>query len=238
MKWNRLSALCIGVLFILSSVGCMCTPGYRPCGIGGIGCAGPGVYDYYNNGNYCSDCRQSSCVTGCDETAACNPCEEVDSYSPCSAHGAVNCGSCLGNLGTGVVLVGRGVLNVAAAPFLLVGNLLSKDYGCAERFNGNCCGEAYYGDNCYQPHDFNDPCNGSVQGGFSGRGGCANCNRQINHGENGTVIQDGTVIEDVPVNSLPNGNTQGFVKPKPTSRVVQAGYLQPKTKFVKPQITR
>jgi hypothetical protein len=204
MKRVKFSALCIGVLLTLCSAGCVCTPNSR-----GFNCSGGGYYGGANNGCGIADCG-TGCDTGCDANASCSPCDTVREsavypYSPCLP----KCGGCLKNVAVGTCLVGRGVLDIAAAPFLCVGNLLSHDYGCLDRMGPG-----------YDEYPCADPCT-SVSGSS-----CNPCSR---------TVEDGTIINDEPVDAPKLDNKHTSVMPKPTNKVVQASYLQPKTKFGTPR---
>jgi len=157
------------LLSILGTVGCACySPGY-----------GPG-YGYGNCGNPCSgaiapySCGPSSCggqgVDYVDGGPAAGNADCGGNYSPgycgspngCNGYyGSGDCGRCVGN---GLRVIGEGAVGLVAAPFVFVGSLLNcGGYG---NYSGcGCSNEVYYGDNCYQPHDFCDPCGGNANGG-------------------------------------------------------------------------
>ncbi|MDR0337250.1 MAG: hypothetical protein LBI18_09190 [Planctomycetaceae bacterium] len=170
MKRTRI----VGVILLLSLfvAGCTCYNGYY----GGYGRSGVpygcgsvihnGVVDYVDGNSAPCD---TDCATGYTNYGC-------TSYRPC---GLSNCANCLGNLVNGVFVLGEGAFCLAAAPFALVGNLLCGGYGGYEIFPYNSCSnEVYYGDNCYQPHDFCNPCDNVDScgcGSGAASSGCSRC---------------------------------------------------------------
>jgi hypothetical protein len=160
------------LLLSLSVAGCACYTGnYGGYGRSGVpnGCGSivhNGVVDYVDgNSEACNtDCGTGYVNYGCT------------AYRPC---GLSNCAACLGNLVNGVFALGEGAFCLAAAPFVLVGNLLGGGYGGYEMFpNYGCSNEVYYGDNCYQPQDFCNPCSGVDScgcGSGTASNGCSRC---------------------------------------------------------------
>lgn len=135
--------------FSLSTTGCLCGRLARPCGPV-LGCAAPagvGVVDYV-------DGQSGSCGTDCGYGAV--PSVGCGPAYPCYPYAN---GSCLTAIGNGVINVGEGVICLAASPFILVGKIVTGGCGAYELYpNCGCSSEVYYGDNCYQAHDFCDPC--------------------------------------------------------------------------------
>ncbi|MDR3234496.1 MAG: hypothetical protein LBT46_12680 [Planctomycetaceae bacterium] len=237
MKRYNALVIGIGILLMLSNVGCICTPDYRS-----FNCADRGTEYYGGSGcgiGYNTADYNAECGTGC-ETETCNSCESPVPYqaSQCGVvpFGNVlcvsSCGGNLHNLATGTCLVGRGVLDVAAAPFHLVGNLLSHNYGCLDRLS--------YGYGAYSPGVYASSAEACTSVS------CSACGRT-----SGTVIDDGTVIEDesvqtpkiqTPIRTQPiqtqqmSGKQTTSMLPPPTQKVIQTGYIQPKIKFGKPQM--
>ncbi|MDR1271373.1 MAG: hypothetical protein LBK82_17840, partial [Planctomycetaceae bacterium] len=167
---KRAGIVGVVLLLSLSVAGCSCyTGGYGrsgvPYGYGSV-IQQNGVVDYV-------DGNSATCDTDCGTGYANYGCT---SYRPC---GLSNCAACLGNLVNGVFVLGEGAFCLAAAPFALVGNLLCGGYGGYEMFpNYGCGNEVYYGDNCYQPHDFCNPCAGVDPcgcGGGAASSGCSRC---------------------------------------------------------------
>ena len=158
------------LLSVLGTVGCACYgPGYGsfgdPCGsaitpyrYGGIGVdyvdGGPGA------GN--TDCG------GHFSRGYCGPGHLVGG----------DCGRCIAN---GLRVIGEGAVGLVAAPFVLVGSLINCGaYG--NYYGSGCSNEAYYGDNCYQPHDFCDPCGGTAIGHAPSSAGCSQCSGGYSEG--------------------------------------------------------
>ena len=118
----------MSLLATLSMVGCVGTPGYYSR------VSQPRVSYGYN-----------SAVVN-DPCAPCDPCgPEIDcgtiEYSSnfCAPRcKIVDCRTSLSHLSNGVLLVGRGVLDITAAPFIAVGNLLSS--GCQYEVIAHCPG--------------------------------------------------------------------------------------------------
>lgn len=159
------------VLFTAISLsGCACYgPGFGygyggACGSGYTDC--PGV-DYVDGG---AGASEADCGAGCSSgyTVGCGG--SVGGLNSCSP-----CVSCLSCVGDGIRVLGEGALGLVMAPFVLVGNILCNAcHGYESYPNCGCSNEVYYGDNCYQPHDFCDPCAcGAVAG--NGHRGCAQC---------------------------------------------------------------
>ena len=231
MKRINITAFCVCLLATLSTVGCMCTPGYY-AGMPGY-CSGmPQVgYDYGNCGHGgvifddpCGPCGSAPCAE-----AACGgncgvPCGVVKfGGNPCAPCPPIaNCRTSLYNIGNGALLIGRGVLDVTAAPFVLVGNLLSS--GCQYEVITHCPEVSYCGTMCQTV----DPCY-SV-----GSSGCASCD-SCNNGFNGNGY-----IEEVSQNGY--GYTQSRAIPSPTPHmshsVIQAAHrepINPGARFVQPR---
>ena len=196
MKRIKITAICVSLLATLSMTGCMCTPGYFSC---------PPQYSYGHGGvifdDACAPCGpEMSCGTvGYD----CNPCV------PCSP--TLNCQNSLTNIGTGVLLVGRGVLDITATPFVLAGKILSS--GCQYEVIAHCPAVYQVGSVCQSV----DPCNSVITSG------CDSCGN--GHFGNGYIDDQSRTTTHPPV--LRKGNL-----------VVQAGYKEPISsgvKFVQPR---
>ena len=194
MKRIKITAICISLLATLSTVGCMCTPGFHPSYSFGP----PVSYGHNSYGSYsCSTFGHSSMFD-----APCGPCAPVpcapevtcgvgfgifefggNPCAPCPPR--LNCRSALYNIGNGTLLIGRGVLDITAAPFVLVGNLLSS--GCQYEVIKHCPEVSFCGP-VYQTFD---PC--SYVGTSGCVSGCDSCgNEHFNgNGHNGYVVEDG-----------------------------------------------
>ncbi len=224
MKQTHLRAplLSISLILLIFSTGCVCQPGYYggPLGCGSILNPG-GVVDYVN-GPIGADC-------GTNGGLVVGPLVGTAAGTACISHGVPNCGSCLGTVASGVRVIGEGAFSLAASPFLLLGSLISGG-PCGYEAYPNCgCGsEIYYGDNCYQPHDFNDPCCGTYSGTSVAGSGCANCAGGHTEG----IRYDGNVINGVsPTTIEPTDGVletqpqvQPSVQPTPVSTPLQTGF--------------
>lgn len=173
---NRILMLGSLLLTVLGTVGCACYgPGYgygncaNPCGnviapysCGPSSCGGVGV-DYVDGGpgGGNADCGGSNYQGSCGPQYGCG------TQNGCGQSLGYGAGSCVGS---GLRTIGEGAVGLVAAPFILVGGLLNT--GSGGTFAGcGCSNEVYYGDNCYQPHDFCDPCGGNGCGSGCGSAG-------------------------------------------------------------------
>ena len=156
---NRILLLGGLLLSLLGTVGCACFgPGYG-YGYGNIGAPCSGVIAPYS-------CGPSSCggmgtdyVDGGPGACDANCGGNYGYRGP--QQGYLGNGDCTRCITNGLRTIGEGAVGLVAAPFVLAGSLLNcGSYGT---FNGcGCSNEVYRGDNCYQPHDFCDPCGGNV----------------------------------------------------------------------------
>lgn len=184
---KRISFILVALVTIVSTLGCACyNPGFRnPCmspfGICANGMGG--TVDYVDGGIERTVACGDSCGTVVYE-ATCDPCAPsvYQGHVACGGIGCMNgrpCSNCLVQLADGVRLVGEAALSAAATPFLVVGNILCSAGRGSESFSGyGCSNEIYFGDNCYQTHDFVDPC--STCG--SSTNNCPNCSGTIQDG--------------------------------------------------------
>ncbi|MDR1484245.1 MAG: hypothetical protein LBT09_05435 [Planctomycetaceae bacterium] len=206
---KRIFLISIALLSIVSTLGCACyAPGFRnPClSPLGVCSHGSGVVDYIDGGiDHSGSCGESSGTVVYE--ASCDPCSApvYQNHIACGRIGCQNgnpCSNCIVQLANGVRLVGEAALSAAATPFLIVGNALcSVGKSCETFANCGCSNEIYLGDNCYQAHDFIDPCSPCGQTATS----CQNCS--------GT-IQDGIQFENPQRNQTQtNIQKQSFVVP-------------------------
>ncbi len=194
--------LILGALLfaVVGTFGCAC---YNPCNTGGYcgsviapyscgpsSCGGRGI-DYVDGGPNAgyADCGGGGCGV------------RFPSYG-------YGCGRHVVN---GIRVIGEGAVGLVAAPFVLVGSLI-KD-GCYASYpNCGCSNEIYYGDNCYQPHDFCDPCGNGCNpcGGSAGMEtvghpypptppGCSRCAGGYTEG-----LQPGEIEGDAPIAQKPS----------------------------------
>ena len=226
MKRIEITAICVCILATLSTVGCLCNPGYygsMPGYCSGMPQIGYDCGSYGYGGavfsDPCAPCGPSPCAPEMACGGGCAPCGVVEFGSnPCApCPPIVNCRTSLSNIGNGVLLVGRGVLDVTAAPFVVVGKLLSS--GCQYEVIAHCPEVSY----CGPVYQTVDPCY-SV-----GTSGCDSCD----HGGNG-------YIEEVPQNGYIQSRAT-MSQPMMHSRsntVIQATYKEPVNpgiRFVQPR---
>lgn len=194
----------MSLLATLLTVGCMCTPGYY---------GGMRPYAYPPGGMGCSSGCGTSCDTACDSCGvADDDCGVIEYGGNCCAPPRIaNCRHSLANIGNGICLVGRGLLDVAAAPFVVVGGVLSS--GCQYEVITHCP-EVSYGA-CYPAQDMGTPCAPACSSG------CDTCNEGYTEG-----IQYNTEAQSRPVTYQPRRNS-----------IIQAAYQEPvpAVKFVKPR---
>ena len=205
MKRIRLSVICMSLLATLSMVGCTCTPGYY---------SGMPQYAYHPN-------DMVGCDTGCDP---CGPAETscgVIEYGGnfCAPPRTANCRTSFSHIGNGLCLVGRGVLDVAAAPFVAIGGILSS--GCRYEVITHC-DTPFYG-RCYPVQEIAEPCSPCSSGCSTG---CDNCAGGYTEG-----IQYNTNVLSRPTTFQP------AFSPRRNS-VIQASYQEPNApavRFVQPR---
>ena len=210
MKRIKITAICMSLLATLSMVGCVCPPtgyysgmqrnyvpnhiaydnGCDPCGPTESGC---GVIEYTGN-----PCAPQTCVT-----------------QPCAPK-IVDCRTTFSHLSNGVLLIGRGVLDVTAAPFVIVSSMLSN--GCRYEVFAHC-DNVYYTAPRYQSYQTIEPCAPTCSSG------CDACSGGYTEG----------------ISFAPNVQSRSTVIPAPayrTSSVIQASYQEPTApvmKFVQPK---
>jgi len=206
MKRIRIIAICTSLLATLSMVGCVCTPGYY---------SGMPRYAFHssNFGTECDPCGPSE--MGCGPVD-CGVIEYGGNF--CAPPRIANCRASLSHIGNGICLVGRGVLDIVAVPFVAVGGVLSS--GCRYEVIAHCDTPCYTSGYSIQA----DPCGPS---GFSCASGCETCAGGYTEG-----IQYDT--NDYNTNVLKRPPTF----PSRRNTVVQAGYQEPTVptaKFVRPK---
>jgi len=201
MKRIKITAICISLLTTLSTVGCVCTPGYysgmprTSYGHGNV------VFD-----NSCNSCDPCSPEIECSVVEFdCNPCAPRPKI--------VNCRTSLANISNGTLLVGRGMLDIAAAPFVVIGNVLSS--GCQYEVIAHCPDVRYGGPVC-QPLK---PCS-SVS-----TSGCDSCDNGYSEGIQFDVSSNGRTMLSQP---MQYGNNS----------IIQASHREPTAsgvRFVQPR---
>jgi hypothetical protein len=212
MKRFKIIAICTGLLVAASMVGCVCPP--------------PGYYSGMHSGYvsnrviYDNGCDSGGCETGCDP---CDPVEACGAVDPCGPQiiaprtyipKTVDCRSTFSNLSNGMVLMGRGVLDVAAAPFVVVGNMLSS--GCRYEVL-TFCDNVSYASPCYRTVE---PCAPSCSSG------CDSCaggyTEGIQYNGNTSALHRSTSLLTPPPLRMNNSVIQAtYVEPTAPVRFVQ-----------------
>jgi len=118
MKRIRITAICVSLITALSMVGCMS--------------------NIHHQGMHRSGFMHSSGFAHSGQSFGCDPCMPVMDigcgsvlefgHGFCASPKVVDCKSAFANLSNGAFLTGRGILDITAAPFVIVGNLLSGNY--------------------------------------------------------------------------------------------------------------
>ena len=216
MKRIKITAICMSLLATLSMVGCVCPPagyysgmhrgyapnhipcdsGCDPCGPPEMGC---GVIEYTG-----TPCAPQSCAPQPYMPPTCIP-------------KVVDCRTTFSHLGNGVLLIGRGIIDITAAPFVILGNALSSNcrYEVLTRHDNVVC----YTVPQYQ---MLEPCAPSCTSGCTG--GCDTCAGGYTDGiQFGTSTQTRTMLP-APAHRT-NSVTQASYQ-EPTAPVMR--FVQPK----------
>jgi hypothetical protein len=106
------------------------------------------------------------------------------------------------NLGNGVLLFGRGILDITAAPFVIAGNMLSS--GCRYEVLTFCDNPVSCGGTYYQTVE---PCSSSCSG-------CESCSNGFTEGIQHSV-------------TVPSRATSMVALPRRNNSVIQASYQEP-----------
>jgi hypothetical protein len=231
MKRIKITAICISLLATLSMVGCIATPGfysgmphfsYGPHFSHGFGHGftyGPGgvVFD-----DPCGPCGQEMACGPemiCGPAVACSVVVKSSGPPRFPQRGTiVDCRTALSNIGKGVLMVGRGVLDITATPFVVVGNLLSS--GCRFEVLTHCPGTHIVG-HSYQIID--SCCSTSTSG-------CDTCHNGF--------IESGFMRSIQPDIGTHSRTTISSPMPRRSSSVIQAAHVEPTTpgvRFVQPR---
>ena len=211
MKRIKIIAICTSLLTTVSLVGCVCPPTSYYSGMRSCYAPTPVVYD-----NGCDP----GCNPGCDPCGPVEACGVVDPCGPqiCAPQPyfprTVDCRNTFSNLNNGILLVGRGILDVTAVPFVIVGNMLSS--GCRYEVLTFCDNVTYGNSYCRTV----EPCTSACSSG------CDSCAGGYNEG-----IQYNTN------SSALNHSTTLLAPPRRSNSVVQASYQEPTApvRFVQPK---
>ena len=211
MKRIKITAVCISLLATLSLVGCI-TPstGYYS-GMSRSYAPSPFAYD-----NGCDPCGivESGCGTGCGTMGyGGNPCAP----QTCVPR-VVDCQTTFSHLGNGVLLIGRGILDVTAAPFVLVGNALTSNcrYEVLTRRDNVVC----FAVPNYQTVE---PCGSACTTGCTTgcASGCDSCSGGYTDGLQFNNVQNRATVLPAPAYRN-NGVTQASYQ-EPTAPVIKFG---------------
>jgi len=255
MKRIKITAIFISLLATLSMAGCIVSPGFHH-GMSHFGYSphfshgftyGPSGLVF---GDPCGPCEPHiSCgpimsrgpIVSCGPEIVCHPAIPTCSvivkatgppYFP-QRGTIVDCRTSLSNIGKGVLLVGRGVRDMTAAPFVVVGNLLSG--GCRFEVLTHCPTKSFCAPALHvaTPH----PCC-SVS-----TSGCDTCHHGFHdHGfEHGfdQGVDQGFMRRSIQADS--NVHSRAVISspmPRRSSSVIQAAHVEPTTpgvRFVQPR---
>ena len=192
----------MSLLATLSVVGCICPPaGYYS------GMQRHYVPNHITYDNGCDPCGATESGCGVIEYSG-NPCVA----QPCVPK-IVDCRTTFSNLGNGIFLIGRGVLDVTAAPFVIVSNALSNS--CRYELLTHCDPVYYAAPRCQTV----EPCTSTCTSG------CDACS--------------GGYTEGIQFNTSVQNRTTALPSPIYRSNgVIQASYQEPTApvmKFVHPK---
>jgi|GEM_PF-2710861 len=217
MKRIKITAICMSLLAILAVTGCVCPPAYLPSMNRGV------VSSHIPFDSGCDPCGP---IGSCDMVDHCDPCGSVTyggfvgfgGHSCAPQYKIVDCRTSFSNIGNGTLLIGRGVLDIAAAPFVLIGNMLSS--GCRYELI-KICDTGFFGQPLYQTVD---PCC-SVS-----TSGCDTCAGGFSEGIQYNVNSHQPQTRVLPATALPTPARR-------SSSVIQASHIEPTApavRFVQP----
>ena len=214
MKRIKITAICISLLATLSVVGCVSPHAGYYSGMHRGYAPSHGTYDCG-----CDPCGHVESGCGAIEYTG-SPCAPQSHAAPYCIPKVADCRTTFSHLGNGVLLVGRGILDVTAAPFVLIGNALSSN--CRYEVL-TLCDSVCYTAPAPLPCQIVEPCAPSCTTGCGA--GCDTCASGYTEG-----IQFGSSVQNHPA-----------MLPAPayrTNSVVQASYQEPTApvmKFVRPK---
>ena len=209
----------MSLLATLAVTGCVCPPVYHP-----------GMHHGFVSSHipFDSGCDPCGPVGGCGVADHCvDPCgiTEYGGFAGfgghvCSPrHKIVDCRTSFSNLSNGALLMGRGVLDITAAPFVIVGNILSS--GCRYELI-KICDTGFFGQPFYQTVD---PCC-SVSAS-----GCDTCAGGFSEGIQYNVNPHQQQTRVLPATASPAPARRS------SSSVIQASHIEPTApavRFVQP----
>ena len=223
MKRLKITVICTSLLATLSLVVCVCPPAGFHSGIH-YNSYVPG-YPAYDNG--CAPCGSIDSGCGVVEYAG-DPCAPQFCPPPYCVPRVANLQSTFSNLGNGVLLIGRGILDVTAAPFVIVGNALSS--GCRYEVLSYCDTPIATMTDCYPVVESSSGCSS----------GCDTCAGGYSEG---IQYNSGARYNTSPTNasfssaSVHNSQMVPLSPPRRTNGVVHASYQEPTApvRFVQPR---
>ena len=194
------------LLTTLSVVGCVCSPTVHYSGMRTGYVPNHATYDNACDPAGCDPCGPAE-VCGAVEYSG-NPCEPQSCaptfFAPKTyAPKVVDYRHSFSNLGNGVLLFGRGILDISAAPFVIAGNLLSS--GCRYEVLTFCDNVVPFSGTYHQTAE---PCSSACSSG------CETCSNGFTEG-----IQYNTQV--------PSRATSVVTLPRRNNSVVQASYEEP-----------
>ena len=138
MKRFKNTAIGICLLATLSVAGCICVPGYYP----GVPMISYGPKFSYGHSSVvfddpCGPCAPEMACGPCGPEIMCGNVIEFGGPPRFPKRGTiVDCRTSLSNITKGTLLVSRGVRDITATPFVVIGNLLSS--GCRYEVIAHC----------------------------------------------------------------------------------------------------
>ena len=223
MKRIKIAAVCTSLLATLSLVGCVCPPASYHSGIH-YNSYVPG-YSVYDNG--CDPCGSIDSGCGVFEYAG-DPCAPPVCPPPYCIPRVANFQSTFSNLGNGVLLIGRGILDVTAAPFVIVGNALSS--GCRYEVLTYCDTPGITMTSCYPAVESDGGCSS----------GCDTCAGGYSDGiqyNSGIRYNTSPTHSNVHNSQVHSSQMVPLSPPRRTNGVIHASYQEPTAavRFVQPR---
>ena len=217
MKRIKLTAIGICLLATLSVTGCICPPSYYT-GMSHIRYGSQYSYGHssVNFDAPCAPCMPEMACDPCGPGIACGVIES--NWNPCIPHHGtlVDCRTSFSNISNGVLLIGRGVLDITAKPFIVIGKLMSS--GCQYEVIAHCPEVRCFATS----YRIAEPCCAVSTSG------CDSCG-------NGHFINNGQVMQY----DTQSRATLSPPMPRRVNSIMQATYMEPTTsrgvRFVQPR---